>query len=234
MRLRKFTFLIACLMFAFFVAACADGSNAGTGSDNGAEQQKETLSSKIVLSAAASTAEVGDVVSISVAFNDFEANPTSVDVYVKESSVAVKTGVAVLDGKISLDTSRFEAGTCSLYVKSGNISSNSIAVTLNENSLAAPKDVAVAASDKANTVNVTWTDNGAAKYWVYYNTSDDTESATIDTRTALAYQAKSGYEITLSSIGAYYFWVKAADGYSATSKTSGFSATATYTLSNKN
>ena len=144
----------------------------------------------------------------------------------KESSDALKTGVAVSAGKITLDTSHFEAGTYNLYVASGSVKSNSIEVTLTKNSLKAPAGLAVAASTETNTVKVTWTNNGAKRYWIYYNTSDDTATATCASRSGIS--GTYGYEITLSASGTYYFWIKAADGYNSSDPASAFSDSVSY------
>lgn len=172
------------------------------------------------------------MVSLSVSFSGWSENPTAVEVYVKESSDALKTGVAVSAGKITLDTSHFEAGTYNLYVASGIVKSNSIEVTLTKNALKAPTGLAVAASTETNTVKVTWTDNGAKDYWIYYNTSDDTATATC----ASSYGSSGTYgcKITLSSSGTYYFWIKAADGIFSTDKTSDFSDSVSYNFTYSN
>ena len=220
MKFKKLSSLLFAFVFAFafLVAGCSNGSD----DSNSAEEQSGT----ITLSAEATSATVGDVVSLSVSFSGWSENPTAVDVYVKESSDALKNGVAVSAGKITLDTSHFEAGTYNLYVASGSVKSNSIEVTLTKNALEAPTGLAVAASTETNTVKVTWTDNGAKKYWIYYNTSDDTATATCASRYEIS--GTYGCEITLSASGTYYFWIKAADGYKSTDKTSDFSDSVSY------
>lgn len=224
MKFKKLSSLVFAFVFsfAFLVASCSNGSD-----DN---SSTEDQSCTITLSAEATSATVGYVVSLSVSFSGWSANPAAVDVCVKESSDALKTGAAVSAGKITLDTSHFEAGTYNLYVASGKVKSNSIEVTLTKNALEAPAGLAVAASSKTNTVKVTWTDNGAKKYWIYYNTSDDTATATCASRFETS--GTYGCEITLSASGVYYFWIMAADGYYSTDKTSDFSTVATYTYSN--
>ena len=205
-----FVFVFA---FAFLVASCNNGSD-------------DSNSSAITLSAEAMSATVGDVVSLSVSFSGWSANPTAVDVYAKESSDALKTGVAVSAGKITLDTSYFEPGSYNLYVVSGNVKSNSIKVTLSENALKAPTGLAVAASTVINTVKVTWTNNGADWYRIYYNTSDDAATAICAKKHET--DGTSGCEITLFASGTYYFWIKAADGMVDTVPTSAFSDSVSY------
>lgn len=221
MKFKKLSSLLFAFVFAFafLVAGCSNDST-------------EEQSSTIMLSAEATSATVGDVVSLSVSFSGWSANPTAVDVYVKESSDALKTGVAVSAGKITLDTSHFEAGTYNLYVASGIVKSNSIEVTLTKNALKAPAGLAVAASTETNTVKVTWTNNGAKRYWIYYNTSDDTATATCASRSGIS--GTYGYEITLSASGTYYFWIKAADGYDSTDKTGDFSSSISYNFTYSN
>ena len=220
MKFKKLSSLLFAFVFAFafLVVSCSNGSD----DNSSAEEQSGT----ITLSAEATSATVGDVVSLSVSFSGWSENPTAVDVYVKESSDALKTGVAVSAGKITLDTSHFEAGTYNLYVASGSVKSNSIEVTLRKNALKAPAGLAVAASTETNTVKVTWTNNGAKNYWIYYNTSDDTATATCASRSGSS--GTYGCKITLSASGTYYFWIKAADGYYDTDAASAFSDSVSY------
>ena len=219
MKFKKLSSLLFAFAFAFLVASCSNGSD----DNSSAEEQSYT----ITLSAEATSATVGDVVSLSVSFSGWSENPAAVDVVCeKESSDALKTGVAVSAGKITLDTSHFEPGSYKLYVVSGNVKSNSIEVTLTKNVLKAPTGLTVAASTKTNAVKVTWTDNGAKKYWVYYNTSDDTATATCASRFETS--GTYGCEITLSVSGTYYFWIKAADGYYSTDAASAFSDSVSY------
>ena len=220
MKFKKLSSLLFAFVFAFafLVASCSNGSD-----DNSSTEEQ---SGSITLSAEATSATVGDVVSLSVSFSGWSANPSAVDVYVKESSDALRIGVTVSAGKITLDTSHFEPGSYKLYVVSGNVKSNSIEVTLAKNVLKAPAGLTVAASTKTNSVKVTWTDNGAKKYWVYYNTSDDTATATCASRFETS--GTHGCEITLSVSGTYCFWIKAADGYNSTDAASAFSDSVSY------
>ena len=220
MKFKKLSSLLFAFVFAFafLVVSCSNGSD----DSNSAEEQSGT----ITLSAEATSATVGDVVSLSVSFSGWSENPTAVEVYVKESSDALKTGVVVSAGKITLDTSRFEAGAYNLYVASGSVKSNSIKVTLSENALKAPTGLAVAASAVINTVKVTWTNNGADWYRIYYNTSDDAATAICAKKHET--DGTSGCEITLFASGTYYFWIKAADGMVDTVPTSAFSDSVSY------
>lgn len=97
--------------------------------------------------------------------------------------------------------------------------------------LLAPTGVKVTASSITNYVTVKWTDNGAAYYWVYYSATNDSSLATCATKYSTT--GKYGFDIRLTASGTYYFWVKAADGYSADSATSGFSDVASYVFTYK-
>ena len=98
-----------------------------------------------------------------------------------------------------------------------------------ENPLSAPTNVTVGASSKTNYVNVTWENSsGAAYYWIYYNSTNYSSTATYATYSS---SGTYGTDIKLSESGTYYFWVKAADGYyGSSSATSDFSEVATYTF----
>ena len=96
------------------------------------------------------------------------------------------------------------------------------------NALKAPAGLTVTETETKNTVKLTWTDNNSPYYWIYYNTTNNTETATCKTKSASSSNATYGYEITLSSSGTYYFWIKSADGYTTTSNTSDFSTPVTY------
>lgn len=84
----------------------------------------------------------------------------------------------------------------------------------------APTDVkAELDSNTVNGITISWTSSDAETYWVYYNTSNDSSTAKVLTRSAYS----SKYSTTLSETGTYYFWVKAADGSLSSSSSSSFS-----------
>ena len=180
MKFKKLSTLLFAFVFAFafLVASCSNGSD-----DN----------SSITLSAEATSATVGDVVSLSVSFSGWSANPAAVDVYVKESSDALKTRVTVSAGKITLDTSYFEPGSYNLYVVSGNVKSNSIEVELMKNALEAPSDVvATVSAATSNTIVIKWTNvSDVSDYWLYCSTTNDLSSATLKTKSADGYKDDS-------------------------------------------
>ena len=84
----------------------------------------------------------------------------------------------------------------------------------------APTDVkAELDTNTVNGITISWTSTGAETYWVYYNTSNDSSTAKVLTRSIYS----SKYSATLSETGTYYFWVRAADDYSPSSSLSSFS-----------
>ena len=69
-----------------------------------------------------------------------------------------------------------------------------------------PKFVSAAQSDMfINYVEISWQKNGADRYYVYYNTEDDPNTATKH-----SYSPTDGRTlVSLSDAGIYYFWVRA-------------------------
>ena len=98
------------------------------------------------------------------------------------------------------------------------------AVEFTYSSLEAPEDVTVS-KPYTNALQVSWSDNSAAYYWVYYGTENDSSKATQLTKTSLAYTYLS---LGSEDGGTYYFWVKAADGYSSDYASSDYSTVASY------
>ena len=192
-------------------------------------KSSEEKVSLITISSETTSATIGEIAEISVSFSNFSVAPETVDIFVEEVDTPIKESASVKDGKISIDTTGFEAGTYKLYVKSGTVKSNSLSVVLVENNLLpVPEGVTVSASTTKNKVTVKWTDNGSAKYWIYYNTENNTATAICETKFADSYECTYGYNISLPSSGIYYFWVKSADGYDTDSNTSDFSEVVTY------
>lgn len=94
--------------------------------------------------------------------------------------------------------------------------------------ISAPTGVTVTAGTEKNSVIVKWTPNGSDSYIIYYNTSNDTSTASIVYNNANAYLATNGYSFKLSKSGTYYFWVKAVTRISDSDKTSDFSTVVSF------
>jgi len=111
----------------------------------------------------------------------------------------------------------------SLSSFSNNVASLSFTYT----DLQVPSNVQIELSaSKLNTVTVSWTTTGAKCYRVYYGTTNDTASAVLLSDTVLS----TSYSKTFSASGIYYFWVKSANGFLATSAASDFSSAVSYNL----
>ena len=115
--------------------------------------------------------------------------------------------------------------SCIGYEPWTNTTCTNTTSTEEETGLSAPTNVTVKASSERNYVTVKW-DNGYDYYWIYYNSTNDSSTATLATRNG----SSLGENIKLSESGTYYFWVKAADGTTSSSATSDFSKVATYTF----
>ena len=133
--------------------------------------------------------------------------------------------------KGSKDVALSEAGTYYFWIKAvdGNNKesefSKSTSCVFTPVSLSTPIDVSAVQSETSyNTITVTWRDTSEAyKYYIYYNTIDDSSTAKKASGNGYAsdeYDSsykKTGYykgskDVALSEAGTYYFWVKAVDG----------------------
>ena len=153
-----------------------------------------------------------------------------------DASTATCTSKYETSGTYGCDILLTESGTYYFWVKSADGYTSTSATSdfsstaqfaFTYTALSAPLNASVSSTSTDGKVTVKWTNNGAAKYWVYYNSTNDTSTATCASK--FETNGTYGCDITLSSTGTYYFWVKAADGYSQTSNTSDFSSVATYT-----
>ena len=105
--------------------------------------------------------------------------------------------------------------------------SNVASLSFTYTDMQVPSNVQIELStSKLNTVTVSWTTTGAKYYRVYYGTTNDTASAILLSDTVLS----TSYSKTFSASGTYYFWVKSANGFLATSAASDFSSAVSYNL----
>ena len=78
--------------------------------------------------------------------------------------------------------------------------------------LKAPENLTVKTSSTKNAVDLTWDSvEKATYYWIFYNTSNNTDTAVYLTDSAL-----TQYTIPLKTSGIYYFWVKSVNPDSKT------------------
>lgn len=142
------------------------------------------------------------------------------------------TDSAILKSKYSYSGYTFtinESGTYYFWVKSADESKDTsetsafskvAACTITYESLSAPTNfTATLSTTTANTVKLSWSEEKTSdSYWIYYGTSNDSSQAILKSK-----YGYKGYTITLTESGTYYFWVKAANGNTASSATSEFS-----------
>ncbi len=146
------------------------------------------------------------------------------------------------------EVSLSESGTYYFWVKAVDGSnqesdySESCSCTFTAQSLDAPIDVSAEQRQTAyNIITVTWRDTVEAyKYYIYYNTTNDSGTATKVTLAGYAYkESNSSYykgtkEVSLSESGTYYFWVKAVDGTNHESEFSTVSEATVFTFESIN
>ncbi len=144
------------------------------------------------------------------------------------------------------DVSLSESGTYYFWItavtkdNSESEFSKGVSCSFIYSSLTAPIDISAVQSETSyNNVTVTWRDSKEAyKYYIYYNTTNDSSTATkvsgngyVSDEYDSSYKKTGFYkgskDVTLSESGTYYFWVKAVDG---TNHESEFSTVATFTL----
>ena len=97
-------------------------------------------------------------------------------------------------------------------------------VEVSTETLKAPSNLTVTKSTTKNAVDLTWKSvEGATYYWIYYNTSNDTSTATFH-----GYSSTTNYTITLTASDVYFFWVKSANSTSTSAESSDFSSAQQY------
>ncbi|WP_294431882.1 InlB B-repeat-containing protein [uncultured Treponema sp.] len=92
----------------------------------------ETALPAITLSCATPTVAKGDNITGTVVFNNFETEPTAVDLYVEGQESPFKSNAQVTEGAFTINTKNLQVGTHKVYVKSGSVESNHISVTITE------------------------------------------------------------------------------------------------------
>lgn len=103
--------------------------------------------------------------------------------------------------------------------------SSSTSYSFKEPGLTAPKHITAKQSTTTiNAVTVSWQNNGASKYWLYYNTADNKDTALVyGGNYGSIYSSKNSHDIPLPASGTYYFWLVAED---SNGSKSGFSTVA--------
>ena len=125
--LKKIHVLIVSLLLACAVTL-------GTTSCSDLNSEYTTNQTESITTISRTTSSNQNNLELSVDFANFSTTPETVDVYLEGQESPLVPDAAVTDGKISIDITNLEEGTHRLYVKSGNISSNLISITLTKQS----------------------------------------------------------------------------------------------------
>lgn len=119
------TFLAAMMVWLGFLS-CSNPSN-----DSGTDNENESLNPNektIVISDSSQSYEIGESISFTVSFSNFETKPLKVTVYkAAEDSLGE---FRILSNHVTVPTLNFSAGTYSFYVKSDDVKSNTLSITL--------------------------------------------------------------------------------------------------------
>lgn len=118
-------FLAAMMVWLGFLS-CSNPSN-----DSGTDNENESLNPNektIVISDSLQSYEIGERISFKVSFSNFETKPLKVTVYkAAEDSLGE---FWILSNHVTVPTLDFSAGTYSFYVKSDDVKSNTLSITL--------------------------------------------------------------------------------------------------------
>ena len=165
--------LFASLMVWEGFFSCSDsGDDSGNG--NGQEIQNPTEKS-IVISDVLESYTIGDNISFTVSFSNFETNPAQVKVYVNSSPVG---DYAVLNNRVTFPSNGYIEGTYTFYVKSGDVKSNSLNITLTypeETSYSfGPAGVALGSAMFTSLPGTAWADREGSLHdkWTFSTLSD--------------------------------------------------------------
>ena len=118
-------FLAAMMVWLGFLS-CSNPSN-----DSGTDNENESLNPSkktIVISDSLQSYEIGESISFTVSFSNFETKPLKVTVY--EAAKGSLGEFWILSNRVTVPTLDFSAGSYSFYVKSDDVKSNTLSITL--------------------------------------------------------------------------------------------------------
>lgn len=118
-------FLAAMMVWLGFLS-CSNPSN-----DSGTDNENESLNPSektIVISDSLQSYEIGESISFTVSFSNFETKPLKVTVY--EAAEGSLGEFWILSNRVTVPTRDFSAGSYSFYVKSDDVKSNTLSITL--------------------------------------------------------------------------------------------------------
>ena len=118
-------FLAAMMVWLGFLSCSNSGNDSGTDNENESLNPNEK---KIVISNSLQSYEIGESISFTVSFSNFETKPLKVTVY--EATEGSLGEFWVLSNRVTVPTLDFSAGSYSFYVKSDDVKSNTLRITL--------------------------------------------------------------------------------------------------------
>ena len=114
-------FLAAMMVWLGFLFCSNPSNNSGT------DNEKESLNPNektIVIANSLKSYEIGESISFTVSFSNFETKPLKVTVY--EAAEGSLGEFRILSNRVTVPTVDFSAGTYSFYVKSDDVKSNTL------------------------------------------------------------------------------------------------------------
>lgn len=120
-------FLAAMMVWLGFLS-CSNSDN-----DSGTDNKNESLNPNektIVISDSLQSYEIGEIISFTVSFSNFETKPSKVTVY--EAAEGSLGEFWILSNRVTVPTLDFSAGSYSFYVKSDDVKSNTLRITLTD------------------------------------------------------------------------------------------------------
>lgn len=122
--MKKVHSFILSLLLAFALTAnytaCSDATNL----------EKSTQLETITLTSRATGSIDKNTLELTIAFSNYANAPTKVDVYLQGKVNPVSSDTPVSNGKITIDVSELTDGSYGFYVKCGNVTSNTVSVTI--------------------------------------------------------------------------------------------------------
>ena len=118
-------FLAAMMVWLGFLSCSNSGNDSGTDNENESLNPNEK---KIVISDSLQSYEIGESISFTVSFSNFETKPLKVTVY--EATKGSLGEFWILSDRVTVPTLDFSAGSYSFYVKSDDVKSNTLRITL--------------------------------------------------------------------------------------------------------
>ena len=155
------------ILLAGILLACAT-ITVISGCKNANLVETESDEKSIVITSRQTVPASQKLLELTIAFTNFSNTPTKVDVYFSGQTNPTFSNVEVTNGKISIDLSGYTTGSYTIYVKSGNVTSNSISFTITTNA----GKITISYGDSTGTDNPTGTEFDASAVVHFKQTAD--------------------------------------------------------------